>query len=396
MSNDIIGPANAPNALIARPTDDRSFGANDTWFGDCTSSTANDGTRVKAAWLNAVTGAFRAIMRGNGNTAGAVPVVADSNADDMVLKAIQHMIQRGQPLYADDTSAVANAVVVALSPAPAELKKGMVIISKLATSNTGATTLKVNGFAPVAVLHPDLTALVKYDLNAAAMGCFVFDGTQFQLAWTQRQPGALGPVTRVLLVTTTQTVTTAANEVAAHIRMYGPGGGGGGAGPSGAGSGGGGGEYAEGVVSVTPSTPYTATIGAKGLAGAAGGGNGTDGGTTNFGGLMTAVGGKLGYGGSGAIMTTPGAGGTSGTGGQIRFGGSSGAVAVNLSGTGLYLLAIGGYSYGLAALPFQYVPLSAVVGSPGAIPGNGGGGGFHTAAGGVAYDGMMIITFYAK
>ena len=40
---DIVGPANAPNAVTARPADTRSFGALDSWFKDCTSALSNDG-----------------------------------------------------------------------------------------------------------------------------------------------------------------------------------------------------------------------------------------------------------------------------------------------------------------------------------------------------------------
>src|SRR3954469_2941599 len=103
MALDILGPANAPNSVTSRPTDDRAFGTTDTWFKDCSSGVANDGTKLKAAFMNAVAGAFRALIRGNGNTASAVPVVTENNADDgMALKAIQHLIQRGQPQYALD------------------------------------------------------------------------------------------------------------------------------------------------------------------------------------------------------------------------------------------------------------------------------------------------------
>ena len=289
----------------------------------------------------------------------------------------------------------ANAIVGALTPAPAAYTKGMLVVVQIKNANTGATTANFNGLGVKNVVHPDGSALVKYDLAYDAMAGLVYDGTSFQLAWTQRQPGSLGPVTRVLLVSATTTVTTAANEVAVHARAWGPGGGGGGSGASGAGSGGGGSEYAEGFFPVTPSTAYTATIGAGGLGGVAMA-NGTDGGTTSFGSLITANGGTKGYAGSGAIMTTPGSGGTGGTGGPIRFAGSSGGTAVKLGTLDLYVMAIGGYSYGRAILPLQYVPLSAVVGTPGSQPGNGGGGGFHTANGGNGFAGMLILTFYAK
>ena len=300
--------------------------------------------------------------------------------------------QSGKWNDALDTGTV-NAIVATLTPAPVTYARGLAVIVKMANSNTGATTANINGLGVKPVVHPNGSPLVKYDLAAGSMACLIYDGVQFQLAWTQRQPGAFGPVTRVLLINSTQNVTTAANEVAVHARAYGAGAGGGGSGASGAGSGGGGGEYAEGYLSVTPNTLYGATIGAKGLGGISAA-NGNDGGTTNFGGLISAAGGKGGYSGTGAIQTTVGLGGTGGTGGNIRYPGSTGGVAVNVGG-GLYLMSIGGYSYGLASLPLQYVPLSAVPGTNGAQPGQAGGGGFHTASGGNGYDGQLILTFYA-
>src|SRR5689334_12543063 len=116
MALDIVGPANAPNAVTVRPADTRTFGANDTWFKDCTSPTANDGTKIQAGFFNAFTALFRNLIRGNGQTVGGVDIVTLDNADDnMALKAVQHLIQRGLPGYAADTSGAANTITVALS-----------------------------------------------------------------------------------------------------------------------------------------------------------------------------------------------------------------------------------------------------------------------------------------
>ena len=108
MSTDILGPADAPNFTTSRPADDRTFGAVDTWMKDCTAPNNNDGTKLKAALVNALIATDRAVVRGNGNTGGGSPVVTEDNADDMMLRAIQHLIQRGQPSYAVD-SGTANA-----------------------------------------------------------------------------------------------------------------------------------------------------------------------------------------------------------------------------------------------------------------------------------------------
>jgi hypothetical protein len=189
MSTDIVGPANAPNAVTARPMDTRSFGATDTWVKDCSSPTTNDGTKVQAGFVNALIGQLRSLIRGNGLTVASAPIVAEDNLDTMALKAIQYLIQRGQPLYADDTG-TANTVVVALSPAAPEYKKGMVVITKIANDNTGASFINVNGLGNKTITHWDGSALGQFDLKNGALAAFAYDGTNFQLAWSQRQPGA--------------------------------------------------------------------------------------------------------------------------------------------------------------------------------------------------------------
>ncbi|GGG48174.1 hypothetical protein [Chelatococcus composti] len=79
---DLLGPASALNAVTTRPTDTRIFGEDDTWFKDCSSSTANDGTRIEADFLNGILAQLRAAIVGMG-----IPI---DNADDqMLLKAIQ-------------------------------------------------------------------------------------------------------------------------------------------------------------------------------------------------------------------------------------------------------------------------------------------------------------------
>ncbi|WP_454626971.1 hypothetical protein [Bradyrhizobium cenepequi] len=179
MALDIIGPANAPNSTTIRPADTRVFGADDTWTKDCTSATANDGTKIQAGFLNGIIAQVRNLIRGNGQTGAAADVVTLDNLDDsMLLKSTQHLIQRGQPRYGEDTGA-ASAIVVALSPAPAEYKTGMELLVKIAVANTGATTINVNGLGTKNVLRPDLTALLLGDLIAGSMVTLAYNGTAF-------------------------------------------------------------------------------------------------------------------------------------------------------------------------------------------------------------------------
>lgn len=184
---DIIGPADAPNFTTSRPADDRTIGATDTWMKDCTGPTANDGTKVKAAWLNAVIGLCRSLIRGNGNTGAGPAVVTEDNADDMALRAIQHLIQRGQTLYGVDSGS-ANALVVSLTPALAEYKAGTKLRIKAANNNTNIATLNVNALGAKSVVRRDGTALLSGDIIAGAVQDYVYDGTKFQMPGASAKP----------------------------------------------------------------------------------------------------------------------------------------------------------------------------------------------------------------
>lgn len=83
MPLDLQGPSsNTPNVVTTQPSDTRVFGASDTFFKDCSSPSANDGTPVSAGWLNGVLQQLRRAIRGMG-------VTEDNADDDMLLKAIQ-------------------------------------------------------------------------------------------------------------------------------------------------------------------------------------------------------------------------------------------------------------------------------------------------------------------
>lgn len=192
MALDIVGPANAPNATTIRPTDTRAgaFGATDTWMKDCTSSSANDGTKLQAGFMNSLIAQVRNLIRGNGLTGSSQDVVTLDNSDDtMLLKAVQNLIQRGQPIYSDD-SGTANNVVVTLTPTPKEYKKGMLIVAKIAADSTGISQINANGLGGVTIKHFDLSDIGAKDMLGGSIQAFVYDGTYFQLAWSQRQPGA--------------------------------------------------------------------------------------------------------------------------------------------------------------------------------------------------------------
>ena len=164
---DILGPANADNSVTTRPAESRGFGSVDTFFKDCTAPTAEDGTEFQASFFNGLIAALRVVSRINGKKIDAVTdIVTDDGADDNILaKALQNLIQRGQQAYAVG-SGTANAIIATLSPVPSELKAGLVVRVKVGTSNTDVATINVNGSGAIAIKHPNGAGLVSGDLIA--------------------------------------------------------------------------------------------------------------------------------------------------------------------------------------------------------------------------------------
>ncbi len=83
-------------------------------------------------------------------------------------------------LYAADTGA-ANAYVITLSPAPT-IVVGTKFVIKAAHSNTAASTLAVNGAAPVAIVKGASTPLAGGEILVNQIFEVTFDGTNYQLA----------------------------------------------------------------------------------------------------------------------------------------------------------------------------------------------------------------------
>ena len=146
---DIIGPGSTtPDVTTTRPADGRVMALLDTWFQDCSSSTAEDGTPIQAAWLNGVIAQLRTAIRGNGALAAGGPVITEDNSDTMLLAAILHLVQRGKMHIAIDSGSV-NALIGALTPTPPELVDGMLVAIKPAVTNSGPSTLTLLGTHPI-------------------------------------------------------------------------------------------------------------------------------------------------------------------------------------------------------------------------------------------------------
>jgi hypothetical protein len=88
-------------------------------------------------------------------------------------------IQQQAYTYAADTG-TANAYAVALTPAPT-LVAGSSVVFKAANSNSGVSTLTVNGGSAIAIKKQGTVALAGGEISAGQIIRVVFDGTNFQL-----------------------------------------------------------------------------------------------------------------------------------------------------------------------------------------------------------------------
>lgn len=111
-------------------------------------------------------------------------------------------IQQEEYIYAPDTGA-ANALVVSQTPAPT-IVAGSIIVVKAAATNTGATTIAVNGTPSVSVTKRGATALSGGEISIGQIISLIYDGTQYQLL----SSGGSGGVTSVAMsVPSRQTIT---------------------------------------------------------------------------------------------------------------------------------------------------------------------------------------------
>lgn len=99
----------------------------------------------------------------------------------------------------------ANVLTLTLSPAVTAYAAGQVFHFKmLAGTNSGATTLNVNGLGAKAIQWNG-SALQGYELVSGLVYCVVYDGTQFQLQ-TLQHSGAMHPSSAYMGMTGGQTI----------------------------------------------------------------------------------------------------------------------------------------------------------------------------------------------
>ncbi len=291
-----------------------------------------------------------------------------------IISNLLTMVQTSALFNAPDTGA-ANAYAMALQPAITAYTPGMILsLSSIKSSNTGASTLAVNGLAALPIQGTGGTALQGGELvagygailrvNAAVTAFELIQTTGGSLpvkaATATNQASNLGQLfignrKAVFTANGTYTVPPSVTQIWVSGCAGGGGGGGGGgtvgsSGNVGGGGGGGGGAGQSTIkqpISVTPGDSLSITIGAAGVGGAGGantgaaGANGTAGGntvltdSTSATTLLTLAGGGAGNGGAGQTSTTAGPpdGGAGGGGGPGYPAGSWGSDG-NYTGNG--------------------------------------------------------------
>lgn len=170
MSNDLLGPGDADNAVTVRPTRTITRGATDTWFKDCSSETADDGTEVPADFENDMLAQLRTAIRGS--------AVDAAGEDDMLWRAIESVGVR----TGDDTSSSAAHIVADLSPVPLKaLTKGKLVIVWAAHDCVGATDFAPDGLTAKAIKWPDGSALATNDYKNGCGLLLAYTGAFWQL-----------------------------------------------------------------------------------------------------------------------------------------------------------------------------------------------------------------------
>lgn len=195
------------------------------------------------------------------------------------------------------------------------LATGLGFIAKINATNTGASTLAVDGLTAKAIRTPQDGALLAGDLLINQMYHFIYDAAANSAAGAWIVIALNKAPTRQRFTSGSGTYTTPTGARWLRLRMVGGGGAGGGCKATSAsqhsvGSGGAGGGYVEHWIA-SPSSSYSYAVGAAGAAGAAGadGGNGGD---TTFS-TYAANGGTGGYSGNATTSLDALVGGVGGT-----------------------------------------------------------------------------------
>lgn len=294
--------------------------------------------------------------------------------------------------YVVDTG-IADTYVITPAPVITAYVAGQQFTFKVATTNTAASTLNVNGVGAKSIKKNISAALGAGDLVVGQLVTVIYDGTNFQIT-SVRVKGI--PVKRVYTANDTWTKPSGLEYIETEVQAGGGGGGGANRGSStSAGGGGGGGGYSRKIISATAlGATETVTVGA---AGAAGVGStitsGVAGGNSSFGAHATGTGG----GGGTTVQNSSGAGGAGGVGasGDLNINGSKGGEANSNTTFGA-----GGQGGGSFFGKGGTSPAStgAITGDPGVGYGAGGSAGSRVASGstdgGAGVAGVVVVIEY--
>ena len=333
----------------------------------------------------------------------------------------------GASIYVGGTTGGSgNAQTLAtVVPSNFALTAGNIVTGIAGFTNTGATTLAVNGLAATAVRVENgggLTALVGGEIVTGNAYVFYFDGTFFDLinpsvianaslakmnantikmnntgsaafptdvTVTAFNSSALKAIITVKrqIFTSTGTYTPSTGMVYAELWCIGGGGGGGGVSTSSGSAGGGGAAGSESKLIASAATigaSQAVTIGGSGTAGSNSGGTGGTGGTSSVGSLVTCLGGLGGQGGNNA--SAAGGAGQNASGGDFNGTGAAGGGATN-GNTALQSFSGAGGSSSIGGGAAGLTGAAASNGNNGVTNTGGGGGGAVEAAAGVGKTG---------
>jgi hypothetical protein len=338
----------------------------------------------------------------NGWPEGATLIGQLTDCARELMGSIKREWNRSHPTLTSGGSA--NVQTLTFGVAPAAYVRGQVFAFVAGFTNTGPTTLNVNGLGTIAIQR-DAAALTGGEIVAGRTYMALLDTTSTCQLIGSAKGGLIGTQTFATAGASTYTPTPGTNSVV--VEVIGGGGGGGGAALTGAaqiavGGAGAGGGYARKRIT-SAFSGVTVTVGAGGTGGTAGANNGTDGGTSSFGALVSATGGQHGNGDTAAAVPKgPASTNTGGTGasGDINIRGEQPWNMFSFQVTTAVVSQNGGAAPVYGARAPGVATGTGANGANGLSYGSGGTGGGNAASqgtgksGGNGSDGLVVVWEY--
>ncbi len=149
----------APNTVTQAQSDQAPATGTPGWATDGNPATNTPATIFPAYAFNALQAELTAAIQGAG-------ITLDRTKLNQLAAAIQNMTQGASAITAPDSGA-ANAYAISLNPAPAAYTPGMMVaIDNIVATNTGASTLNVNGLGALPIQFAGGAALQGGELVA--------------------------------------------------------------------------------------------------------------------------------------------------------------------------------------------------------------------------------------